>query len=241
MKTAVVIPALNEEASIGQVLAALPRSSISEVVVVDNRSTDDTAKVAARAGARVVEEPERGYGAACLRGLASLSEDVECVVFVDADFSDHPDELPHLVEPILRGEADLVIGSRAIGEREPGALAPQAYFGNKLACFLIRKIWGQRYTDLGPFRAIRRSALDRLNMRDRNFGWTVEMQVRAAQEGLRIVERPVSYRRRIGTSKITGTISGTVRAGYKILYTIALLYFRHGGRRSPAGRGSELG
>ena len=231
MKTAVVIPAFNEEASIGHVLAAIPKAAIAEIIVVDNASTDNTAAVAAAAGAHVVAEPQRGYGAACLRGIASLPEDTECVVFVDADFSDHPEEMPRLIEPIADGQADLVIGSRIIGEHEPGALAPQAYFGNKLACFLIRFIWGQRYTDLGPFRAIRVAALHRLKMRDRNFGWTVEMQVRAAQEGLRITEQPVSYRKRIGTSKITGTISGTVRAGHKILYTIALLYFRHGGRK----------
>lgn len=228
MKTAVVIPAFNEEASIGHVLAAIPRDCVSEIIVVDNASTDHTSDIAAGGGARVVREPERGYGAACLRGLDALPADVECVVFVDADFSDHPDEMPRLLEPIEADQADLVIGSRTLGSREPGALAPQAYFGNKLACFLMRMLWRQRYTDLGPFRAIRRRALERLALRDRDFGWTVEMQVRAAQEGLRIVERPVSYRRRIGTSKITGTISGTVRAGYKILYTIALLYFRYG-------------
>jgi len=226
MKVSVVIPAFNEEASIALVLDAIPKDLVSEVIVVDNASTDGTPSAARERGARVVREPRRGYGSACLRGIESLSADAECVVFVDADFSDHPDEMPTLVEPIARGEADLVIGSRMLGRREPGALLPQAYFGNRLACFLIRRIWGFRYTDLGPFRAIRRESLDRLRMRDTNFGWTVEMQVRAVQEGLRIVERPVSYRRRVGASKITGTVSGTLKAGAKILYTIGKLWLR---------------
>ncbi len=226
MKVAVVIPAFNEEASIPLVLGAIPPGLASEVIVVDNASTDRTAEAAQAAGARVVRETRRGYGSACLRGIAELPPEVECVVFLDADFSDHPEEMATLVEPIERGEADLVVGSRLLGLREPGALLPQAYFGNRLACFLIRLFWGFRYTDLGPFRAVRRTALERLEMKDRNFGWTVEMQVRAIQEGLRIAERPVSYRRRVGVSKITGTVTGTFKAGCKILYTIGKLVLR---------------
>jgi hypothetical protein len=220
MRIAVVIPALNEEKSLPLVLAALPE--VDHVVVVDNGSTDRTAEVARAAGARVVSEPRRGYGSACLAGIAALKEP-EVVVFVDADFSDHPEELPLLVKPIMEGRADLVIGSRVLGTRERGALLPQARFGNALACFLMRILYGHRYTDLGPFRAVRFDALNRLGMRDRDFGWTVEMQVRALRQGLRVAEVPVSYRRRVGASKITGTVSGTLRAGYKILFTI----FRH--------------
>lgn len=219
-KIAVVIPALNEEKSLPLVLAALPR--VDDVIVVDNGSTDGTAAVAAAGGARVVREPRRGYGSACLAGISAL-RDPDVVVFVDADFSDHPDELPNLVAPIAEGRADMVIGSRALGNREKGALLPQARFGNMLACFLMRVIYGHRYTDLGPFRAIRFESLKKIGMRDRNFGWTVEMQIRALRHGLRVAEVPVSYRKRVGVSKITGTLSGTIRAGYKILYTI----FRH--------------
>lgn len=235
MRTWVIIPAYNEEESLPLVLGAIPHAHVEEVIVVDNRSSDRTAEVAAACGARVVREERRGYGAACLRGIAALPSSAECVVFLDADFSDHPEELPRLVEPISRGEADLVIGSRVLGEREPGALAPQAFLGNRLACFLIRLLWGFSYTDLGPFRAVRRESLLALGMRDPTFGWTVEMQVRALETGLRVVERPVSYRRRIGVSKITGTVSGTVRAGYKILATIFRLYVQARGA-TPAAR-----
>lgn len=234
MKTVVIIPALNEEASIAGVVTAIPRASVSEVLVIDNRSIDNTASVARAAGATVVYEPVRGYGTACLRGLLALPEAVECVVFLDADLADRPEELPRLIAPIASDEADLVIGSRTLGERERGALTPQAFFGNKLACWLIRLLWRHRYTDLGPFRALRTSTLRRLRLCDRDFGWTVEMQVRALQEGLRVTEVAVPYRRRVGKSKISGTVSGTVRAGYKILTTIGLLYWRYKrGRRTP--------
>ncbi len=226
----VIIPALNEEASLPLVLAALPRALVREVIVVDNASTDRTAEVARAAGARVVREPRRGYGSACLAGIAALSSECAIVVFIDADFSDHPEELPELVAPILDGRADFVVGSRMNPRCEPGALLPQAAIGNRLAVFLIRVLFGARFTDLGPFRAIRREQLAALGMRDRDFGWTVEMQIKAARRRLRIAEVPVSYRRRVGRSKITGTVSGTLRASWKILFTI----FRYGFRgRAP--------
>ena len=226
----VVIPALNEEASLPMVLRDLPRPLIRRIVVADNGSTDDTAWVAQEGGAFVVEAPRRGYGSACLAALDWLRHNIppDLVVFVDADWSDHPDELPRLIAPILAGEADLVIGSRVLGDREPGALLPQARAGNLVACLLIRLLYGHRYTDLGPFRAIRWDALERLGMADPNFGWTAEMQVKALRHGLLVTEVPVSYRRRVGVSKITGTLMGTLRAGYKILWTV-LRYSRREG------------
>jgi hypothetical protein len=222
----VLIPAYNEEASLPLVLGALPR--VGRLIVVDNASTDATAEVALAHGAIVVEERRRGYGSACLGGLAAIRESVAggeeppgIVVFLDADYSDHPELLPKLVEPIRAGRADFVLGSRLLGEREAGAMPLQSVFGNRLACFLMRLLFGMRYTDLGPFRAIDYRSLLRLGMVDRNFGWTVEMQLKAARAGLRTIEIPVPYRRRVGKSKISGTVSGTVKAGYKILYTIA--------------------
>ncbi|HEX9150119.1 MAG TPA: glycosyltransferase family 2 protein [Thermoanaerobaculia bacterium] len=221
MKVSVVIPVFNERESLPLVVADLPRDRVTEVVVVDNGSTDDTSAVARGLPVRLVREERRGYGSACLAGIAALkSSPPDVVVFLDGDYSDHPEELPLLLDGIAAG-SDLVIGSRMLGSREPGALLPQARFGNALACSLVRLIFGYKYTDLGPFRAIRWEALERLGMRDRDFGWTVEMQVKALTAGLRVAEVPVSYRRRVGVSKITGTLAGTLKAGSKILRTIA--------------------
>jgi glycosyltransferase involved in cell wall biosynthesis len=222
-RVAAVIPALNEAASIGLVLADLPRSLVERAVVCDNGSTDGTGAAAQAAGARVVVEPRRGYGAACLRALAALEADPpDVVLFLDADRSDDAAEAGTLLAPIFEGRADFVIGSRALG----GAAA------------LLRGLYGARSTDLGPFRAIRWGSLRALRMRDRDFGWTVEMQVKAARLGLRTVEVPVRYRRRVGRSKISGTLRGTFLAGTKILGTIAADYLRHGPpRRGNLGRG----
>ncbi len=241
---AVVMPALNEEASLPLVLADIPRTLTTDIVVADNGSHDRTADVARAAGAHVVREEQRGYGAACLRGLAELAQRPAgppvIVVFLDADYSDHPEEMPSLVEPIVQGRADMVLGSRLAGAREAGAMPPQSVWGNRLACFLMRVLFGARYTDLGPFRAIRWDSLERLGMVDRNFGWTVEMQIKAARHKLRVLEVPVSYRRRIGASKISGTVSGTMKAGAKILYLIGKYGVLRGGTsRSPAAAAVE--
>lgn len=219
-KIAVIIPALNEERSIGKVIGEIP-PWVDDIVVVDNGSSDQTGEVARAAGARVLQEPERGYGAACLTGIAALREP-DIVVFLDGDYSDYPQEMTALVEPIIADQADMVIGSRVLGEREKGALSPQQIFGNWLACRLIRWFWKADFTDLGPFRAIRYSTLQSLNMRDRNYGWTVEMQIKAAQRGLRSREVPVRYRKRIGKSKVSGTVRGVISAGAKILWVIFL-------------------
>lgn len=221
MRAAVIIPVFNERDSLPLVVGDIPKDAVSEIVVVDNASTDGTDLVAQNLPVRLVTEPRRGYGSACLAGVAALASDPpDVIVFLDGDYSDHPEEMRDLLKAVAAG-ADLVIGSRALGRREPGALLPQARFGNLLACFLIRLLYKHRYTDLGPFRAIRWDAYQRLGMQDTNFGWTCEMQVKALRQRLRIAEVPVSYRRRVGVSKITGTLSGTLAAGYKILWTIA--------------------
>lgn len=236
MRVSVVIPAHNEATSLPRVLEAIPRHLVDEVVVVDNASTDGTAEVARARGATLLRESRRGYGAACLLGLEYLgARRPDVVVFLDADYSDHPEEMPLLLEPIARGQADLVIGSRVLGTREPGALLPQACLGNWVATRLMRALYGGCFTDLGPFRAIRFEALRSLQMADRDFGWTAEMQVKALLAGLRVLEVPVSYRRRVGTSKITGTLSGTLKAGAKILWTIGRHVLRRPGR--PGGNG----
>ena len=220
----VVIPALDEASAIGKVIAAIP-SWLDEIVVVDNGSTDGTVVVASAAGARVVNEAQRGYGKACQRGLYAL-ERVDVIVFLDGDFSDYPEEMADLVDPILEGRAELVIGSRVLGEAVAGALTPVQRFGNRLAVSLIRFFYGERFTDLGPFRAIRREALERLSMTDPDYGWTVEMQVKAAKLKLASMEVPVRYRPRIGVSKISGTVQGSYRAGKKILFLILRERFR---------------
>ena len=218
----VVIPALDEEHALPHVLGAIPRHLVRRVVVADNGSRDGTRAVALAHGAEVVHEPTRGYGAACLRALALLRDDPpDVVVFLDGDHSDHPEELPSVLAPIFRGDADFVVGSRARGVRERGALTPQQRVGNEIACRALRLLYGARYTDLGPFRAIRWATLEALDMRDRNFGWTVEMQIKAARQRVRHAEVPVSYRRRIGRSKVSGTVRGTILASGKILWTLA--------------------
>jgi len=217
---AVVIPALDEEGAIGALLEGIDRIVVRDVIVGDNGSRDSTAELARRGGASVVRVEERGYGAACAGALRVLAPDISLVIFMDADGSDDPAEIPRLIAPIVSGEADLVIGSRALGRVEPGALSLQQRFGNWLATRLIRLIYRHRFTDLGPFRAIRRELLDRIDMQDRRYGWTVEMQIRALQLGAVIVEVPVTYRRRVGRSKISGTVMGVIKAGFWILYTI---------------------
>jgi glycosyltransferase involved in cell wall biosynthesis len=217
---ALIIPALDEESAIGGLLGSLDRSLIRDVIVGDNGSRDRTAEIARNAGAEVVRVDERGYGAACAGALSRLKDDVDLVVFMDADGSDDPAEIGSLIDPISANRADLVIGSRALGRVERGALTPQQRFGNWLAVRLIDLFFHHRYTDLGPFRAIRRELLDRIAMRDRRYGWTVEMQVRALQLGARVAEVPVTYRKRIGKSKISGTVMGVIKAGFWIVYTI---------------------
>ena len=218
-RISIIIPAFNEESSIGLVLDALPQDKIREIIVVNNNSTDDTARVATAHGARVVEEPQKGYGSACLKGIDELNAP-DIVVFLDGDFSDFPEEIVELVSPIEKGDADFVLGSRMILTESRRALLPQARYGNRLAVFLIKLFFNYSFTDLGPFRAIRYSSLMAIGMQDMDFGWTVEMQIKAVKNGLRIQELPVKYRERIGVSKITGTVSGTFKAGTKIIYTI---------------------
>ncbi|HVP38915.1 MAG TPA: glycosyltransferase family 2 protein [Candidatus Saccharimonadales bacterium] len=235
---AVLIPALNEAGSIAQVVAGLPAGRVREVLVVDNGSTDGTAAAARAAGATVLSEPRRGYGRACWTGIGHLARGPaapDILAFLDADLSDDPAELPRLLEPLEAGRADLVIGSRVLGGAEPGSLAPAQRFGNSLATFLIRLLYGRRYTDLGPFRAIRFPALLALGMRDRGFGWTVEMQALAVRAGLRVAEVPVRCRRRrAGRSKVSGTLGGTFHAGRVILWTILACRVRRPPRAAPA-------
>ena len=227
-KAVVIIPALNEERSIGKVIGDIPRNLVAEIVVVNNGSTDSTASVASGCGATVIDEERRGYGQACLAGMnyiKNFSYLPDIIVFLDADYSDYPQEMKDLISPIAEGGYDLVIGSRTIGERQKGALLPQSLMGNYVATGLIKLLYRVDFTDLGPFRAIRYDKLLSLGMRDKTFGWTVEMQVKAAKKGFRCTEVPVSYRKRIGTSKITGTITGSVMAGVKIIWMIFRQFF----------------
>ena len=219
----VVIPAYNEESSIGKVIAAIPSAYVRHVIVCNNNSKDQTAKVAADGGAIVVAATRKGYGSACLAGLdyiSKLEQSPDIVVFLDGDYSDHPEELPLLIQPIIDDDVDMVIGSRALGRLERGAMQPQQIFGNWLATTLIKFFYNYTFTDLGPFRAIKYQSLLALEMEDKDFGWTVEMQVKAAKKALKTEEIPVTYRKRIGVSKVSGTIKGTVLAGQKIIWTI---------------------
>ncbi len=225
-RIAIIIPALNEEQAIARVIQAIPKSLEAEVIVVDNGSTDRTVELAQQNGARVINEPHRGYGAACLAGIAALQQP-EVVAFLDADFSDDPTLLPELVRPILENRADLVIGSRMLGKKEPGALPAHSLFGNWLSGLLLTHLYGQPTTDLGPFRAIRYDTLLALDMQDRGFGWTMEMQAKAARLRARTIEVPVTYRKRIGRSKITGSLKASFQAGIIIMLTaLRLLRWR---------------
>ena len=222
-KITVIIPAFNEQNSIAKVIQDIPRERVREIVVVNNNSNDNTVKNARAAGATVLQEDRQGYGFACLKGIkyvSQIAEPPDVVVFMDADYSDHPEELPQVVQPILDDQADLVIGSRALGERERGSMTIPQVFGNWLATRLLKWLYGATFTDLGPFRAIRYRSLVQLNMQDTTYGWTVEMQLKAARQGLRCTEVPVRYRQRIGVSKVSGTVKGTIMAGYKIIWTI---------------------
>ena len=219
----VIIPAYNEEQSIGKVIHDIPKDIVRNIIVCNNNSSDRTAQVAKNSGAIVVDQPIPGYGNACLAGMkyiADLGADPDIVVFLDGDYSDYPEQITDLIDPIVNRGYDLIIGSRALGDMERGAMMPQQIFGNWLATSLIRLIYKYEFTDLGPFRAIRYDRLMEIDMKDKTFGWTVEMQVKAAKLKMKCLEVPVKYRVRIGVSKVSGTIKGTILAGHKILWTI---------------------
>jgi glycosyltransferase involved in cell wall biosynthesis len=225
MRAVVIIPAFNEEESIGKVVSGIRDYHLEEIIVVDNGSQDQTATIAQNKGAIVLYEPNKGYGSACLKGLNYVFKKPdelkpEIVVFMDGDFSDDPKDLNLLIEPIKNGEADFVIGSRTIGQREEGSLTIPQIFGNRLATFLIHLFFNHKFTDLGPFRAIKTEKLEQMGMKDKNYGWTIEMQIKAIKNNLNIKEVPVTYRNRIGKSKISGTIKGNILAGFKIIYSI---------------------
>ncbi len=222
-KVVVIIPAYNEENSVAKVIRDIPKNLISEVVVVNNNSNDATRKNAVNEGATVLDELRQGYGYACLKGIEYVKEnrkDTAIIVFIDADYSDYPEEMNELIKPIFENDVDMVIGSRALGNKEKGSMTPQQIFGNWLATSLLKVLYGVKYTDLGPFRAIKFDKLLELRMQDTTYGWTVEMQLKAAKYKMKASEIPVRYRRRIGHSKISGTVKGTFMAGYKIITTI---------------------
>ncbi len=218
----VIIPAYNEQESIAKVISEIP-DIVSEIIVVSNNSTDNTEIVAKQAGATVLKEKQKGYGYACLLGLKYISENKEkpdIIVFLDGDYSDYPEELLLLIQPIVEDNVDLVIGARVAALRNSNSMTPQQVFGNWLATTLMRIFFKSTFTDLGPFRAIKYNALTSLNMQDTTYGWTVEMQLKAIKQGLKYTEIPVRYRNRIGMSKVSGTVKGTILAGYKILLWI---------------------
>lgn len=217
----VLIPALNEEKSIGNVIDDISIDIVTEIVVINNGSSDNTVREAQRHGATVLTETTRGYGHALMKGIQYIApKNPGILVFLDGDYSDHPDEIPQVIKPILEQDMDMVIGSRVLGDREKGALLPQARFGNQLSTSLIRLFWKYRFTDLGPFRAIKYHKLTAMNMEELTYGWTVEMQIKAAKMKLKCMEVPVKYRKRIGQSKVTGTFTGSIKAGIGILRTI---------------------
>lgn len=218
----VIIPAFNEEKSIGKVVKDIPEW-VRDIIVCNNASTDETSDVAKAAGATVVDQPSPGYGNACLKGMEYIDQkdaDPDIVVFIDGDYSDYPEQMGMLVRPIVKEGFDMVIGSRALGELQRGSMTPQQIFGNWLATNLIKLIYNYQFTDLGPFRAIRWDKLKEIGMKDKDYGWTVEMQVKAAKHKMKCTEVAVDYRKRIGVSKVSGTIKGTILAGHKILWTI---------------------
>ena len=224
-KIVVIIPAFNEALSIGYVIEALP-NHVNEIIVVDNNSTDLTQDIAKKKGATVLFEPKKGYGHACLKGISYLENDPpDIVVFLDGDYSDFPEDLDVLVAPLIKKEARFVLGSRTKNLREKGSLTPQQIFGNALACFLMRILYKSTFTDLGPFRALGWNDLLSIEMQDKTYGWTVEMQLKILRRKIPYLEIPVRYRKRIGTSKVSGTVKGTVMAGYKILTWIGKFYF----------------
>ena len=217
----VIIPAYNEEQSIGKVIDDIPRSIVTHVIVVNNNSNDSTVEVAKKAGAIVLDEPRRGYGWACLKGIEhSKTLNTEIIVFLDGDYSDYPQEIPDVLAPIFETDMDMVIGSRVLGKREKGSLTPQQVFGNWLATKLIRLFYRAKFTDLGPFRAIKSTSLEQLKMADKTYGWTIEMQIKAAKHKMKFCEVPVNYKKRIGVSKVSGTVKGTVLAGIKIIFAV---------------------
>lgn len=218
-----IIPAVNEENSIGKVVDEIPKDLVSEIIVCNNGSTDNTENVALKAGATVLNENRKGYGWACLKGMeyaSQMNPQPDIVVFIDGDYSDYPQEMIQVVQPILGGNFDFVIGSRALGNRQKGSMTFPQLFGNWLATKLMRIFHRVKYSDLGPFRAIRFNALMALGMKDKTYGWTIEMQIKATKNKLRITEVPVNYKKRIGVSKVSGTVKGTILAGYKIILTI---------------------